>query len=415
MEFKLQNYNQLLSNKHYIDRLITIVENDDVEFLLPKPSNEISTNFDSTLSNVINQLNNHPILNYSSIQKISIVFENFSLYNKLKDKLFNEKNREDAFYNYPSQKVFIRENLLNRNSREDSFSASLFRKVNIQDYLNFIVLHELGHAVHHQYFLDNKNHLPSNDNLSNFINKTINLTGFININVPYQIQQIDELAETRNLHRATFNALKENFSDSFACLAITQIYPKEKALNIIQSVHEARVFAKKYRIEDYHTDESIALIMDDFKNNKLNFNNFSDLYNYQSNLVKSTIANLLDKQFANTNPFDLDINNYYLGFVNQKLNLNKKSATEVLQELKSQNITKVSNIKNLELSFEQGIQAAPEHTMENGQLESLSLKSKIHQLRETTSSSQLSIKDKINLRRIQTPQNTNTSNLKFLK
>ena len=421
MEFELKNYNELLSNKFYINRLNIEAQNSEgFEFLPANLNNQNNiAPFDNNLDNIIKKLNNNPILNYSHDKEVKIVFENFTFFNKIIQKIpfLNKKDTTDAgdaFYNYETQNVFIQENLLKR-SNTDSFSGVLFKKVNIKDYLNIIILHEIGHAIHHQYYLNNSKHLSTNDNLSNFINKTVDFKLYHNPQSP------DSLANTRSLPYANFNAVRENFADTFACLAVTQIYPKKEAENIIQALYESRQFANHNKMEEYHTEGSITTILNDFKNNKLNFNSFADLYTYQSNLIKSTISTLLDTQLTNKNKnqFDDGLNNYYLGTLNQALKLGKSNATYVLKELNTQNITKVSSINNMDNFFKEGVDAEVQFEQYNARLEGHNLKNKIHQLRDinVNTNTSLSLKDKIHANRLQSqPQPTSTSStMKYQK
>jgi hypothetical protein len=414
MNFELKNYKQLLANENYIKRINVSPNNEELTLLSPNPvvNNVKTTSFNNNLDNVIKSLNDNPILNYSHDKEIKIVFENFTLFNKIIQKIpyLNKKDTTDpgdAFYNYQTQNVFIQENLLKR-STPDSFSAVLFQKVNIKDYLNIVVLHEIGHAIHHQYYLNNNKHLSTNDNLSNFINKTVDF------HLYHNPQSFDSLANTRSLPYANFNAVRENFADTFACLAATQIYPKKEAENIIQALYESRQFANHNRMEEYHTQGSITTILNDLKNNKLNFNSFTDLYTYQSNLIKSTISTLLDTQLTNKNKnqFDDGLNNYYLGTLNQALKLGKSNATDVLKELNIQNITQVSSIKNMDNFFKQGVNAEIQFEQSHASLEGSNLKDKINQLRDTnvSTNTSLSLKDKIQVNRLQNqPQPTSTS------
>ena len=75
--------------------------------------------------------------------------------------------------------MHISESLLNpleRNVFSNNFTEYLFQNLNSQDYINYSILHEIGHAIQHRKLKDSNDWLfnPNNSLDIDFLNK-INL------------------------------------------------------------------------------------------------------------------------------------------------------------------------------------------------------------------------------------------------
>lgn len=258
----------------------------------------------------------------------------------------NIKNSEILFehYNRESGEITITEKLLfNEQILPSTFPEYLYASVGQSKLLMFAILHEIGHAIHHQLFLkqDNNSLTPSEDfNTNDFLN-------LISNNGIYLLEKNEETKKYDINHAITY-AIKEGFADLYACISLTQIYPKEVSLSFIHEIIESR----KSGQDNYYTTETLMEYKQDLENNENSINNFIDLHQYIENKISNTALKLMLEKLSSNNEEQIKHNNAFAGFlksiieksVNQKL-----IDSNPLQDCDS--INEVINLLNLNNNF----------------------------------------------------------------
>lgn len=229
-----------------------------------------------SISELINRYNT--IDNSISTDKsIPIIFkDSYSLFGLLH---FGLKNIETAYYP-KSEKIYInKETLETENNSLYDFMRS--EGVSLQDTTNLIILHEMGHAVHHQSQLITKNYLDPQYEKANFINNFMSFTEISN-----------SCAEIKIVGR---NATREGYADLYASIMFDKIYRPEKsnqAENIITALRNFREHNHSH--EHYYTEISLDKYLEERK--KLNITDFSDIHRYISKTVSDTAIYCINKQ-----------------------------------------------------------------------------------------------------------------------
>ena len=118
-------------------------------------------NFILSLPEIIKALNNNNLLNIKSKAEISIIFEDFTWFGKVKNKLQNfitktldKDNLENSIAHYDTQSKSIHifngivEPKTNNIEFKESYNHLINSVSNPNFIINFFVLHEIGHAIH---------------------------------------------------------------------------------------------------------------------------------------------------------------------------------------------------------------------------------------------------------------------------
>lgn len=255
----------------------------------------------------------------------------------------NIKNSENIFehYNRDTGEITITEKLLfNEQLLPNTFPEHLFASVGQSKLLMFAILHEVGHAIHHQLFLRQNNNslIPGNDfNNNDFLNLVSN-------NGLYLLGKNEE-TKKYDLNHSINYAIKEGFADLYACIGLTQIYPKEVALNFINEVIQAR----KVGNDNYFTTGSLEQFKEDFTNNKITLNNFEDLHQYIDKTISKTAIKTMLGKLSSTNEEQIRHNNAFGGFL--KSIIEKSHEQGLFSENPLENSKTINEvIKSLELN-----------------------------------------------------------------
>lgn len=108
----------------------------------------------------------------------------------------------------------------------------------------------------------------------------------------------------KELNLASHFGMKEGFADLYAAIAISIIYPKAQATNIIQKIIDGRNYIDLYGNEFYHSKQSIEFFLNDFKSGKINFTKFSDVQSYIENTTSKNIISNLNKEINENTTID---------------------------------------------------------------------------------------------------------------
>lgn len=224
----------------------------------------------------------------------------------------NIPTSEDVFehYNKLTGQITITEKLLfNDVLLPTSFPECLYSSVGQSKLLMFAILHEIGHALHHQIYLKEDSYLISSQH-------DFNNNDFLNLiadNGIYLLGKGDDNNHNKkyDINHAIKYALKEGFADLYACIGLTQIYPQEVALNFIHEIIEARNISNN----NYYTTESIKQLKKDIEKNNLDLNKFDDLHSYIDNVISNTALKVMLEKLSSDNEEQIKHNNAFAGFL----------------------------------------------------------------------------------------------------
>lgn len=277
----------------------------------------------------------------------------------------NVQVSEDIFEHYNKQtgQITITEKLLfNDVILPSSFPECLYSSVGQSKLLMFAILHEVGHALHHQIYLKQDNYLITSKN-------DFNHSDFLNLIADNGLYLLGRSNDDKkyDLNHAIKYSIKEGFADLYACIGLLQIYPQEVALNFIHEVIEAREISNN----NYYTTESIKHLKKDIENNNLNLTNFEDLHNYIDKIISNTALKTMLEKLSSDNEEQIKHNNAFAGFLksvfeksyeqglfNENLSKQANSSLDIIKvlELDSNelNINISNNFKEDSKSFNQG-------------------------------------------------------------
>lgn len=332
MDFNLNNYNQ-----------------QNIEFYVPanaKFLNVTPNSIDLDFLQVIDILKTIPVFSPNENYKVSVNFENFSNFREL---IFNTKKNIHNFFNkiklisseYPESSwsidfknsIHITNNIY---STKTSFTEYLNKNLTANEVLIYTFLHELGHSIHSELKKKTKlnfsstNVIPSN--IQQFLNDSIPFKDVNSLTINSHSSKVQEELE-KDLSLLSHHGMKEGFADLYACIAVSLIYPKQQAENIIKSVVDGRNYSDKWNKEFYHSKDSVQQFLTDFKNNNVKFNSFDDIHNYIEKTISNTIINKLTHQINNVNNNDTFINHYFAVLKNKLKPKNCNSLNDMINHI----------------------------------------------------------------------------------
>lgn len=256
----------------------------------------------TNLINIINK--NYDTFSPSKEKDIPVIFIDFSsILNFLR---FNIQNIETAYYP-KSEKIYINRETL-ETEKNSLYNFMRGKGVSLQDTTNLIILHEMGHAVHHQSQLITKNYLDPQHEKSNFINKFMSFTEISN-----------SCAEIKIVGR---NATREGYADLYASIMFDKIYKPEKSSQAENIITALRDFRKhNHTNEHYYTEISLDKYLEERK--KLTMTNFSDIHSYISKTVSDTAIYCINRQSD-----QYDTYGQFIGLTNAVCHINADNPRE---------------------------------------------------------------------------------------
>lgn len=292
----------------------------------------IEENMPLSIEEVIKAININKILNNSFKNNLNIHFENFNLIDSITyniKNIFNKNLIESAAYNKKTKSIHVNKNLFVKELSEiQTFSDYLYKQTNLQDFINIVVLHEIGHAFNHAHILETNKNLTESSKCNEFFNKTVLFNQYPNIP---QLDNLDYLNPSRNMYLAT----SEGFADMYCAIALTQLYSEEKAVNLIETIVGSRKKADEQNRECYQTQGMLNKFLDDFRNNdsKIQFKDFSQMYDYMSSVIGEQALITLSANLKSSGKVEQTFNSQYLGFINGYLDLQTKTPQNTIQRI----------------------------------------------------------------------------------
>lgn len=164
MELKLTNYNEKI-----ID---TVFKNYEFNSSGKIPVPLSNKNQLVTINDLVKFFSENNILSYKKNFKLNIVFEDFTNFTNFifKIKNFGKDEKYSSWHNEINNTIHIIKS--DFNPQLSTISKKIIDSgFNLNDVLNFIVLHEVGHAIQNNLYFINKNCFSSSKtNFSNFVN-----------------------------------------------------------------------------------------------------------------------------------------------------------------------------------------------------------------------------------------------------
>lgn len=349
MEFRLSNYK---SFRKYHDKSDNAYEKEiklsDIQ--LNKGRN---INIKNVETNIIENINLY-LNNYkpSSPSTIPIIFDNFSLLHSFLGK--NNSTESSAGYDYNKKKIYLKKEFyegysLHNRLREKGLSQS--------EITNFVILHEIGHAIHHQQCIST----------GRFINLQTKEASFLNNFMSFK-DNWDKNPLSILIHSA-FNSISEGFADLYSSIMIDKIYPEQQSEKIIRSLSETRLERYNRNTSDkefYFTFNSLESYR--LNKNTTSLNNFSDIQDYIFNTtIKETFRILsdetklenIDSTYEKTRGL-----RYMGGILSEAYNLNTDNVQDTYKFMRSKYCFENAFTTNIDLILDKSFLRTNPHLLE---------------------------------------------------
>ena len=284
--------------------------------------------FDKKLSlpEIITNLNSSQLLNIESKEEVSIIFEDFTWFGKVKNKLQNFIHKKldkeilensMAHYDNTTQSIHIFNGIIEPKTNNIEFKESYNKLINSVSNSNFIVnffvLHEIGHAIY-----DNMN----KKNYGNFTD--------------YFKEENSNL-----IHKQQNTILHENFADMFAAIAYLTI--EQNNPNLIKDLELFSQFRKEIKQEKYYTFNNLDKVINDYKTNNLNFSTNEKLLEYINIQTNNEIKIRLKEGLESV--YNSQKHNQQLAYLSQLFPIEDKSFKGIVSYLEKEiNYIKPSSV-----------------------------------------------------------------------
>ncbi len=281
------------------------------------------------LPEIITELNNSDILNVKSKEEVSIIFEDFTWFGKIKNTLNNfisktldKENLENsiAHYNTKTKSIHVFNGIIEPKTNNIEFKESYNNLINFVSnpnfIINFFVLHEIGHAIHDEVINHKKN----------------NFTDFF------------KLESNNKIHKEQNTILHENFADMFAAIAYLSIDKNNP--NLVKDLELFSQFRKKIQQEKYYTFNNLDKILNDYKNNSFNFTSNEELLDYINTNTNNEIKIRLKESLETT--LNSQQHNKQLAYLSHLFKLEDKSFKGIVSYLEKE----INYVKPLSVMYE---------------------------------------------------------------
>ncbi|WP_440706761.1 hypothetical protein [Klebsiella pneumoniae] len=290
-------------------------------------SDNVNSNSISKNTNIIDVLNTHANEIFPALDKdIPVVFADFTVWSKFvirMNKLLPFTSREmKTAYNVHDEDVHIFSETFNRDT-SILYDFMLSKGCSSSITSTVIILHEIGHAVHHQTEKLNGEYLDLSTQEANFINK---FTMFFQEEANHI-----SMYETDTIIR---NATREGFADLYCCILIDKLYSKKEATVAINGL---KAYRDKYnKRENYYTAYSIARYIELREHDGLqaSINSFAQLNKIISAIVSETAIKLLSQKAGDASYAASMNKSRFLGFINEVYELGNSDVDTAMKKMK---------------------------------------------------------------------------------
>ncbi|MBE5212573.1 hypothetical protein IG611_09655 [Pectobacterium sp. A535-S3-A17] len=262
---------------------------------------------------------------------ISIIFYNFSVWTKIKSRVnvfLQEPSRKTFFgklttsYQPGTESIYISMNLYEDKNRDkkkcnqvnehEVYKFLLAADCSHEEATNLVLLHEIGHAIHHQLEKRDGYLLEPTTPEASFLNPFVKLNGECVEGIKYV---------TRIAHKA----ITESYADLYSCILVDRLYDSSRSDLIINALHHYRTTHKN---ESYYSYPSIASYLKD--RNGREFNSFDEIHKYMSATIADNAVYDIGRDLSQGKP-QLS---KFIGVVNILHGLNKRKIDDSIECMK---------------------------------------------------------------------------------
>lgn len=337
MNFYIEGNLKYINKKYYEEK---IIYDDNDQIIIPKNIKPLD---------ILKFINTNKEFTPNLNENIKIKFDDFywfSLIKKSMDNFFSNQSKKNhtAGYNLSNQNIIIHQDFFSNNSIYNELSNN---KLLDSEIINFVILHEIGHCLHH-LSLDKNKIINYDSKESNFIN-----TIMPNFDKTWIVKN-HEIMERLN------NSIVEGFADLYSLILLDKIYPDNQALKIIEAVKDVRKEKELYHKDTYHTYSSIEKYIKHRNEMKANLNDFHSINQYICQNTLQEAFSIIEKY---TTPSFIESDSKHKkdvfllsGVLYEAYNLKKENvlpdAESVLKYIKENNFLNHNIENNIEKIFD---------------------------------------------------------------
>lgn len=337
MNFYIEGNLKYINKKYYEEK---IIYDDNDQIIIPKNIKPLD---------ILKFINTNKEFTPNLNENIKIKFDDFywfSLIKKSMDNFFSNQSKKNhtAGYNLSNQNIIIHQDFFSNNSIYNELSNN---KLLDSEIINFVILHEIGHCLHH-LSLDKNKIINYDSKESNFINTIIP-----NFDKTWIVKN-HEIMERLN------NSIVEGFADLYSLILLDKIYPDNQALKIIEAVKDVRKEKELYHKDTYHTYSSIEKYIKHRNEMKANLNDFHSINQYICQNTLQEAFSIIEKY---TTPSFIESDSKHKkdvfllsGVLYEAYNLKKENvlpdAESVLKYIKENNFLNHNIENNIEKIFD---------------------------------------------------------------
>lgn len=282
---------------------------------------KLNVNEPTNTNELLDVLNGNSSIIFPSIDKtLPIIFYDFSVWTKFKSLPNKFLGGLDTSYKSNKECIYIFDKTFTaENDFYDVLNKYTEKPIDINIAANITLLHELGHAVHHQTEKLNGSYLHEGTEEAKFINELMSFEEL----VVSQHEMSGKIVEIEMIGR---QATREGYADLYCCILLDKLYGRDKAGFIIKAIHGYREAMNV--TERYYTHDSINEYLT--SKNSLDFKNFNEIHSYISDVVsKYAIKNI------NSDSRSFVSHSNFLGVINSVFGINEsdvKSAAKKIED-----------------------------------------------------------------------------------
>ncbi|ECC5185002.1 hypothetical protein CS238_05350 [Salmonella enterica] len=258
---------------------------------------------------------------------IPIIFYNFSVWTKMKSRVnvfLQEPSRKTFFgklttsYQPGTESIYISMNLYEDKKKDkgineyEVYKFLLASDCSHEEATNLVLLHEKGHAIHHQ--------LGKRDGY--LLDPTTPEASFLN---PFFRSNEESVEKIPTVTAIAYKAITEGFADLYSCIIVDRLYDVSRSDVIINALYQYRT---SHKSENYYSDPSIENYLN--QRNGRDFKSFDEIYKYMSSTIAhTTVKNMGVKLLDGSEELGR-----FLGVVNILQGLNYRKIDKAVESIR---------------------------------------------------------------------------------
>ncbi|EDF8922194.1 hypothetical protein GCB20_25185, partial [Salmonella enterica] len=255
---------------------------------------------------------------------IPIIFYNFSVWTKMKSRVnvfLQEPSRKTFFgklttsYQPGTESIYISRNLYKDKNKgineHEVYKFLLASDCSHEEATNLVLLHEIGHAIHHQLEKRDGYLLEPTTPEASFLNPFVRLNG----------ECVDGIKSVTDI---AHKAITESYADLYSCILIDRLYPPSRCDVIVNAIHHYRT---THQEEGYYSYPSIERYLKDRKGR--GFKEFDDIHKYISKITASNAVHYIGKNLSEGKK-ELGL---FLGVVNKLHGFEHSKTDDVIKDI----------------------------------------------------------------------------------